>query len=59
MRHCDSCVELSRAGRRILDVIEIDAAATNGVDDARDLRERAVSHRAATATIFILDEGTW
>jgi DNA polymerase III delta prime subunit len=39
---CPSCVELSRAGGGSLDVVEIDAAIHGGVDDARDLRERAV-----------------
>ena len=38
---CDSCVELARNGSGSLDVIEIDAASHGGVDDARDLRERA------------------
>ena len=54
---CDSCVELSRAGGGSLDVIEIDAASHNGVDDARDLRERAVSAPSRDRyKIFILDE---
>ena len=39
---CPSCVELSRGGGGSLDVVEIDAASHNGVDDARDIRERAV-----------------
>jgi DNA polymerase III subunit gamma/tau len=38
---CDSCVRIW-AGRTSLDVIEIDAASNRGVDDARDLRERAM-----------------
>ncbi|MHA3703772.1 DNA polymerase III subunit gamma and tau [Jatrophihabitans sp. YIM 134969] len=38
---CDSCVELAPNGPGSIDVIEIDAASHNGVDDARDLRERA------------------
>ncbi|GAA3657081.1 DNA polymerase III subunit gamma and tau [Microbacterium marinilacus] len=54
---CDSCVELSRAGGGSLDVVEIDAASHNGVDDARDLRERAVFAPARDRfKIFILDE---
>ncbi len=54
---CDSCVELSRAGGGSLDVIEIDAASHNGVDDARDLRERAVFAPSRDRyKIFILDE---
>ncbi|WP_232531751.1 DNA polymerase III subunit gamma and tau [Microbacterium halophytorum] len=54
---CESCVELSRAGGGSLDVIEIDAASHNGVDDARALRERAVFAPARDRyKIFILDE---
>jgi len=54
---CDSCVELSRDGSGSLDVVEIDAASHNGVEDARDLRERAVFAPARDRfKIFILDE---
>lgn len=54
---CPSCVELSRSGGGSLDVVEIDAASHNGVDDARDLRERAVFAPARDRyKIFILDE---
>ena len=54
---CDSCVELGRGGSGSLDVVEIDAASHNGVDDARDLRERAVFAPARDRfKIFILDE---
>ncbi|MGV1034254.1 MAG: DNA polymerase III subunit gamma and tau [Microbacteriaceae bacterium] len=54
---CPSCVELSRAGGGSLDVVEIDAASHNGVDDARDLRERAAFAPARDRyKIFILDE---
>ncbi|MBX9717695.1 MAG: DNA polymerase III subunit gamma and tau, partial [Microbacteriaceae bacterium] len=54
---CLSCVELSRDGGGSLDVVEIDAASHNGVDDARDLRERAVFAPARDRyKIFILDE---
>jgi len=54
---CDSCVELSRSGGGSLDVVEIDAASHNGVDDARDLRERAIFAPARDRfKIFILDE---
>src|ERR1700685_3127428 len=38
---CDSCVALAPSGPGSIDVIEIDAASHGGVDDARDLRERA------------------
>jgi DNA polymerase-3 subunit gamma/tau len=54
---CASCVALAPNGAGSLDVIEIDAASHNGVDDARDLRERAffapVSERYK---IYIIDE---
>ena len=54
---CASCVELSRDGSGSLDVVEIDAASHNGVDDARDLRERAIFAPARDRfKIFILDE---
>lgn len=54
---CPSCVELSRDGSGSLDVVEIDAASHNGVDDARELRERAVFAPARDRfKIFILDE---
>ncbi len=41
---CGTCTSCERiwAGRTSLDVIEIDAASNRGVDDARDLRERAM-----------------
>lgn len=54
---CSSCVELARGGPGSLDVVEIDAASHNGVDDARDLRERATFAPARDRyKIFILDE---
>jgi DNA polymerase-3 subunit gamma/tau len=54
---CDSCIELSRDGSGSLDVVEIDAASHNGVDDARELRERAIFAPARDRyKIFILDE---
>jgi DNA polymerase-3 subunit gamma/tau len=54
---CPSCVELSKGGSGSLDVVEIDAASHNGVDDARDLRERAIFAPARDRfKIFILDE---
>ena len=39
---CASCVELARDGGGSLDVVEIDAASHNGVDDARDLDRKSV-----------------
>ena len=54
---CPSCIELARGGSGSLDVVEIDAASHNGVDDARDLRERALFAPARDRyKIFILDE---
>lgn len=54
---CPSCVELSREGGGSLDVIEIDAASHGGIDDARDLRDRAIFAPARDRyKIFIIDE---
>ncbi|SNS65860.1 DNA polymerase-3 subunit gamma/tau [Micrococcales bacterium KH10] len=54
---CESCMELGRGGSGSLDVVEIDAASHGGVDDARDLRERATfSPSRDRFKIFILDE---
>ena len=54
---CDSCVALAPAGPGSIDVIEIDAASHGGIDDARDLRERAFySPVAARFKIYIIDE---
>ena len=54
---CDSCVALARDGAGSLDVIEIDAASHGGVDDARDLRERAFFGPASSRyKIYIVDE---
>jgi DNA polymerase III subunit gamma/tau len=54
---CDSCVALGPGGVGHLDVIEIDAASHGGVDDARDLRERAFfAPVAARFKIYIIDE---
>ncbi len=54
---CNSCVELARGGSGSLDVIEIDAASHGGVDDARDLRERATFAPVRDRyKIFIIDE---
>lgn len=55
--NCNSCVELARGGSGSLDVIEIDAASHGGVDDARDLRERATFAPVRDRyKIFIIDE---
>ncbi|WP_042213416.1 DNA polymerase III subunit gamma and tau, partial [Demequina mangrovi] len=54
---CPSCIELARGGAGSVDVVEIDAASHNGVDDARELRERAAFAPARDRyKIFILDE---
>ena len=54
---CQSCQDLARGGPGSIDVIEIDAASHGGVDDARDLRERAFfSPVAARYKIYIVDE---
>jgi DNA polymerase-3 subunit gamma/tau len=54
---CDSCVELARGGPGSIDVIEIDAASHGGVDDARDLRERAMFAPVRSRyKVYIIDE---
>jgi DNA polymerase III subunit gamma/tau len=54
---CDSCRELAPNGPGSIDVIEIDAASHNGVDDARDLRERAFFAPARDRyKVYIVDE---
>jgi DNA polymerase III subunit gamma/tau len=54
---CDSCIALARDGSGSVDVIEIDAASHGGVDDARDLRERAAYGPALSRyKIYIIDE---
>ena len=54
---CASCRDLATGGPGSLDVVEIDAASNSGVDDARDLRERAVYAPARDRyKVFILDE---
>lgn len=54
---CDSCVELATGGPGSLDVVEIDAASHGGVDDARELRERATFAPVRDRfKIFIIDE---
>ncbi|GAA1353759.1 DNA polymerase III subunit gamma and tau [Falsarthrobacter nasiphocae] len=54
---CESCRDLAQGGPGSIDVIEIDAASHGGVDDARDLRERATFAPARDRyKIFIIDE---
>lgn len=54
---CDSC-ERIWAGQTSLDVVEIDAASNRGVDDARDLRERAMYAPTGERRykVYIIDE---
>ncbi len=54
---CASCVALAPTGPGSIDVIEIDAASHGGVDDARDLRERAFyAPVSGRFKIYIIDE---
>nr|WP_238160054.1 DNA polymerase III subunit gamma and tau [Kribbella pratensis] len=54
---CKSCTDLARGGPGSIDVIEIDAASHGGVDDARDLRERAFFAPVESRyKIYIIDE---
>ena len=54
---CESCIALAPDGPGSLDVIEIDAASHGGVDDARDLRERAFyAPVSGRFKIYIIDE---
>jgi DNA polymerase-3 subunit gamma/tau len=54
---CDSCRDLARNGPGSIDVIEIDAASHGGVDDARDLREKAFFAPVRDRyKVYIIDE---
>ena len=54
---CQSCRDLARGGPGSIDVIEIDAASHGGVDDARDLRERAFFAPVNSRyKVYIIDE---
>lgn len=54
---CDSCVALAPDGPGSIDVIEIDAASHGGVEDARDLRERAFFAPVNSRyKVYIIDE---
>ncbi|MGV1004829.1 MAG: DNA polymerase III subunit gamma and tau [Candidatus Nanopelagicales bacterium] len=54
---CRSCTELAPNGPGSLDVVELDAATHRGVDDARELREKAIyAPAAARYKIYIIDE---
>lgn len=54
---CDSCISLAPGGPGNLDVTELDAASHNGVEDMRELRDRAYYAPAESRyRIFIIDE---
>lgn len=54
---CASCRALAPGGPGNLDVIELDAASHNGVEDMRELREKAIFQPAESRyRIFIIDE---
>ena len=54
---CQSCQDLAPNGPGSLDVIELDAASNRGIDDARELRERAMFAPASSRyRVYILDE---
>lgn len=54
---CDSCIALAPGGSGTLDVTELDAATHNGVDDMRELRDRAFYAPADSRyRVFIIDE---
>jgi DNA polymerase-3 subunit gamma/tau len=54
---CESCHDLARGGPGSIDVIEIDAASHGGVDDARDLREKAFFAPVRSPyKVYIIDE---
>jgi DNA polymerase-3 subunit gamma/tau len=54
---CQSCIDLAPNGPGSIDVIEIDAATYRGIDDAKELRERAIYAPVnSTYKIYIIDE---
>ena len=54
---CDSCVGLAPNGPGSIDVVELDAASHGGVDDTRELRDRAFYAPAQSRyRVFIVDE---
>ena len=54
---CASCVALAPEGPGSLDVVELDAASHGGVDDTRDLRDKAFYMPAESRyRVFIIDE---
>ena len=54
---CQSCIDLAAGGPGSIDVIELDAASHGGVDDTRELRERAMFAPASSRyKVYIIDE---
>jgi DNA polymerase-3 subunit gamma/tau len=54
---CDSCLSLASSGGESMDVVELDAASHGGVNDTRELRDRAFYAPAQSRyRIFIIDE---
>ncbi len=54
---CQSCQDLAPNGPGSIDVVEMDAATNRGIDDARELREKAMYAPAASRyKVFIIDE---
>ena len=54
---CNSCIALAPEGSGSVDVVELDAASHGGVDDARELRDKAFYAPAeSTYRVFIIDE---
>ena len=55
--HCPSCQDLAPNGPGSIDVVEMDAASHRGIDDARELREKAMYAPAASRyKVYIIDE---
>jgi len=55
--HCPSCQDLAPNGSGSIDVVEMDAASHRGIDDARELREKAMYAPAASRyKVYIIDE---
>lgn len=54
---CNSCIALAPEGSGSIDVVELDAASHGGVEDARELRDRAFYAPAESRyRVFVVDE---
>lgn len=54
---CESCINLAPNGPGSIDVIEVDGATYRGIDDTKELRERAVyAPVSARFKVYIIDE---